>query len=53
MVAQDTGTAIRGPIRGDVFWGAGQHAALVAGRMKSPGEMIVLLPHDVAREAAP
>ena len=44
MVAQDTGTAIKGHARGDVFWGAGAHAALTAGHMKSPGSMIVLLP---------
>lgn len=48
MIAQDTGTAIRGLARGDVFWGAGDHAALVAGHMKSPGSLIVLLPHAVA-----
>ena len=34
MVAQDTGTAIRGLQRGDVFWGAGPDAAEIAGRMK-------------------
>ncbi|MBC8038035.1 MAG: hypothetical protein H7X89_12545, partial [Rhizobiales bacterium] len=50
MVAQDTGTAIRGHVRGDVFWGAGERAALTAGHMKSPGTMIVLLPTDIARE---
>ncbi|MGQ0484702.1 MAG: murein transglycosylase A [Hyphomicrobiales bacterium] len=49
MIAQDTGTAIRGHARGDVFWGAGEQAALAAGHMKSPGRMIVLLPRDLAR----
>lgn len=44
MIAQDTGTAIKGHVRGDVFWGAGDHAAMTAGHMKSPGAMIVLLP---------
>lgn len=48
MVAQDTGTAIRGHVRGDIFWGAGETAALIAGHLKSPGRMIVLLPPDVA-----
>ena len=44
LVAQDTGGAIRGPIRGDVFWGAGDLAEHVAGHMKSRGRMVVLLP---------
>jgi membrane-bound lytic murein transglycosylase A len=50
MVAQDTGTAIRGHIRGDVYWGWGQDAAQIAGNMKSPGRMTVLLPHALARK---
>jgi len=49
LVAQDTGSAIRGPARGDIFWGAGAEAADIAGHMKSPGSMVVLLPHEVAR----
>jgi membrane-bound lytic murein transglycosylase A len=49
MVAQDTGTAIKGHARGDVFWGAGEDAALTAGHMKSPGRMIVLLPKPLAK----
>jgi peptidoglycan lytic transglycosylase A len=48
LVAQDTGTAIKGHARGDVFWGAGEGAALTAGQMKSPGRMIVLLPKTLA-----
>lgn len=48
MVAQDTGTAIKGHIRGDVYWGWGQEAAFNAGHMKSAGSMIVLLPKLVA-----
>jgi membrane-bound lytic murein transglycosylase A len=50
MVAQDTGTAIRGHIRGDVYWGWGEDAAQIAGNMKSPGQMTVLLPHALARK---
>ncbi len=50
LVAQDTGSAIRGLARGDVFWGFGDAAAAVAGPMKSPGIMAVLLPVDVAEE---
>lgn len=49
LVAQDTGTAIKGYARGDVFWGAGEEAALTAGQMKSPGLMIVLLPKALAK----
>jgi membrane-bound lytic murein transglycosylase A len=44
LIAQDTGGAIRGPIRGDVFWGFGPDAEAVAGRMKSRGKMWLLLP---------
>ncbi len=44
MVAQDTGGAIRGPVRGDVFWGHGSHAEEMAGKMKSEGQYWVLLP---------
>jgi membrane-bound lytic murein transglycosylase A len=44
MVAQDTGSAIRGPIRADFFWGFGEEAAREAGRMKQPLRMWVLLP---------
>lgn len=48
LIAQDTGTAITGHARGDVFWGFGEAAGNIAGRMKSPGSMIVLLPKTVA-----
>ena len=44
MVAQDTGGAIRGPVRGDVFWGYGPRAEMLAGPMKSKGQYWVLLP---------
>lgn len=44
MVAQDTGGAIRGPVRGDVFWGFGPEAEAAAGVMKSPGRYWFLLP---------
>ncbi len=47
MVAQDTGGAIRGPVRGDVFWGHGAEAAERAGRMRSSGRYWLLLPHEV------
>lgn len=50
MIAQDTGTAIRGYVRGDIFWGASDQAALTAGHLKSPGKMIVLLPKLLAAQ---
>lgn len=44
MIAQDTGGAIDGIVRGDVFFGAGARAEAVAGRMKSRGRYAILLP---------
>ena len=44
MVAQDTGGAIIGPVRGDVFWGYGPEAEASAGSMKSQGRYWLLLP---------
>ncbi len=48
LVAQDTGGAIRGPVRGDVFWGAGPEAEHLAGHMKHEGRLFVLLPRRLA-----
>ncbi|MCA3572743.1 MAG: MltA domain-containing protein [Aestuariivirga sp.] len=50
LIAQDTGSAIRGLARGDVYWGFGEEAARIAGPMKSQGRMTVLLPIPVAEE---
>ena len=47
MVAQDTGSAIRGPVRGDVFWGTGADAGAIAGRMKHAGRYWLLLPRGL------
>ena len=44
MVAQDTGGAIKGRVRADFFWGVGDDAAEMAGRMKYPGRLWLLLP---------
>ncbi len=44
VVAQDTGGAIKGPIRGDLFWGSGEEAGAVAGSMKQQGRWYLLLP---------
>ena len=48
MVAQDTGSAITGPVRGDIYWGTGPEAGALAGRMKYPGRYFVLVPKAVA-----
>ncbi|MGQ3890004.1 murein transglycosylase A [Legionella sp. CNM-1927-20] len=47
MIAQDTGGAIRGPVRGDVFWGAGDKATYIAGHMKNEGYYWLLLPRSI------
>src|SRR6185295_10813052 len=47
LVAQDTGGAINGPVRGDVFWGPGDEAAATAGSMRQPGRLWLLLPKAV------
>jgi membrane-bound lytic murein transglycosylase A len=44
VVAQDTGGAIRNPVRADFFWGSGAEAGAQAGRMRQQGRMWVLLP---------
>ncbi len=44
MIAQDTGGAIRGAVRGDVYWGAGMRATEIAGKMKNEGQYWLLLP---------
>lgn len=52
MIAQDTGGAIRGPVRGDYFWGPGEDAAARAGPMNAQGRMFVLLPKPRAEALA-
>jgi membrane-bound lytic murein transglycosylase A len=44
VVAQDTGGAIRGPARADLFFGFGSEAGAQAGLMKQDGEMWILWP---------
>lgn len=48
VLAQDTGGAIRNPVRADFFWGFGDEAGELAGRMKQPLFMWVLLPRSLA-----
>ena len=47
MIAQDTGAAITGVVRGDVFWGTGEAALARAGGMKQTGRYYLLLPRAV------
>ena len=44
MIAQDTGSAIKGAQRADIFFGTGDAAGEAAGRLRDPGRMITLLP---------
>jgi membrane-bound lytic murein transglycosylase A len=48
MAAQDTGGAIRGPVRADFFWGTGEDAGANAGRMRQQGKMWLLWPRGEA-----
>ena len=48
MIAQDTGSAIVGPARGDIFVGSGIDAGQIAGSVKFGAEFIALLPRDQA-----
>ena len=45
MIAQDVGSAIKGPERGDIFWGSGEGAGAIAGTTLAPAQFIVLLPN--------
>ena len=44
MIAQDTGSAIKGAQRADIFFGTGDEAGRAAGQLKDPGRLVVLLP---------
>ncbi|MFT6887864.1 MAG: membrane-bound lytic murein transglycosylase A, partial [Paracoccaceae bacterium] len=48
FAAQDTGSAIKGAQRADVFFGSGDRAGALAGRMQAPGRLVVLLPRSAA-----
>lgn len=49
MIAQDTGSAIVGPARADLFFGAGDAAGAVAGRLRHPGKFTMLVPRFAER----
>jgi membrane-bound lytic murein transglycosylase A len=53
MLAQDTGGAIKGAVRGDFFWGFGEQAGAQAGRMKQSGQMWVLFPKGAEPALSP
>lgn len=53
MIAQDTGGAIKGPQRADIFFGTGAAAGEAAGTIKDGGRMVVLLPIDRAYAMLP
>jgi membrane-bound lytic murein transglycosylase A len=47
MIAQDTGSAIVGPARADIFWGAGDRAGQVASHIHHPGNFAMLVPREL------
>lgn len=53
MIAQDTGGAIKGAQRADIFYGTGTQAGEAAGTIKDGGRMLVLLPIDRAYALLP
>jgi membrane-bound lytic murein transglycosylase A len=52
MIAQDTGSAIVGPARADIYFGAGAEAARIAGRIKNSGDFVMLIPNALDPVAA-
>ncbi len=44
MIAQDTGSRVKGAQRADIFWGTGARAGRLAGKIRDAGRMVVLLP---------
>lgn len=47
MIAQDTGGAIRGFMRGDIYWGSGKVATYLGEHMKNEGQYWLLLPKQI------
>jgi len=47
MVSQDTGSAIIGPARADLYFGAGREAGAIAGRIRQQGRFVMLLPREL------
>lgn len=53
MIAQDTGSAIKGAQRADIFYGTGDAAGRAAGKIRDPGRIVVLLPIELAYRFVP
>jgi membrane-bound lytic murein transglycosylase A len=51
MIAQDTGSAIVGPARADIYFGYGEEIGHVAGRIKQHGRFVMLVPSSITIEA--
>jgi membrane-bound lytic murein transglycosylase A len=51
MIAQDTGGAIVGPARADIYFGAGDEAASIAGRLRHDGRFVMLAPKELVPAA--
>jgi membrane-bound lytic murein transglycosylase A len=51
LVAQDTGSAILGPARADIYFGHGEEISHVAGRIKQHGQFVMLVPRSVTVKA--
>jgi membrane-bound lytic murein transglycosylase A len=47
MIAQDTGSAIVGPARADLYFGAGDQAGRIAGRLRNQGKFTMLIPREL------
>jgi len=52
MIAQDTGSAIVGPARADIYFGAGDEAGRIAGRIRHSGRFTMLIPNELDPVAA-
>ncbi len=52
MIAQDTGSAIVGPARADLYWGSGDAAGRIAGRVRHSGRFVMLIPRELDLIAA-
>lgn len=52
MIAQDTGSAIVGPARADLYFGPGEEAGRIAGRIRHAGQFAMLIPRDIDPVAA-
>ena len=47
MIALDTGSAMVGPARADIYFGAGKDAGRIAGRIRHPAKVVMLMPRAI------